>query len=142
MISLRQQMEKIKMQIENIAKKFGYLYNFNPQDYLKSGDEYYRTRKELIELEHKNYIVILEEPTKNDISSELVFITEDIELGEMTIQIKRFKVWDDVIDEEDSSWIDERVVHEINIDAFTTEDEIEYYFRNFEENMILDNDKE
>lgn len=95
--------DEIKIALKNMAKKMDYLYDFNPETYLQCGDNYYKTRKELIKLENKYYVKILEKTDK------------------VTIQMKKFIVCDDVIDEEPSSWVDEKVVFEMNIDTINTD---------------------
>jgi len=122
-----QHLRKIETNIKNIANKFGYLYDFDPDTYLKGGAEYHRTRKELIQLEKKLYIKILE----NDDEIEIL---QNPKGSKITIQIKKFAVCDDIIDEEESSWINETVIFEINIDSKNTSaDEIENSFKNFTE---------
>ncbi len=96
---------KIKEEYINELKRFcdfcDILYDFDPEEYFTRGGDYYKTRAELVKLEKKYYI------TYEFIDS--VFI----------IYYKRFIVWDDTIDEEDSSWVEERVV-------FSMEFNIEY----------------
>lgn len=94
--------EQLSMAFSVLAKECGYLYDFDPEKYLRGGDEYYSSRAELVKLEKKCYINIVETPPY------------------LVIQMKRFIVWDDTIDEEDSSWVEEKVLFEMCIDPAKT----------------------
>jgi hypothetical protein len=106
-------MTELSEALSALANRCDYLYNFDPEDILRSPKGYDVIRSELIQLEKKYY-------TKH-------FVVKD---GKNTvIQLKKFLLMMDVIDEEESYWVDEMVLVEIvvNLAEITIDQAIDQF---------------
>jgi hypothetical protein len=104
--------------IKNFAIENNILCHFNPYHYQydNSKKDFYVLRKELVTLEKQYYITFVNDK------------------GKLVINTSCFFVWDDTIDEEDSFWIDDKCIFQLEVgDNATVEEMVQQYTKKYRE---------